>query len=87
MSNKKESAKAISIQGYFAALVDRRFMGQAVRVALFVGTVLLTINHGPALKSGTMTQQRWISALLTYLVPYSVNIHGQYTATEKRQLR
>lgn len=70
----------VSIRGYVAALADRRFMGQAVKVALLVGTILFTINHGPALRSGTMTQQRWMSALLTYLVPYGVNVHGQYTA-------
>ncbi len=74
----------VSVRGYFAALVNRRMMGQAVKVALLVGTVLFTINHGPALKAGIMTRQRWISALLTYLVPYAVNIHGQYTATARR---
>lgn len=77
----------VTVKGYLAALVDRRLAGQAIKVALLVGTVLFTINHGPALKSGTMTQQRWISALLTYLVPYGVNIHGQYTALAKRNLR
>jgi hypothetical protein len=25
-----------------------------------------------------MTQARWLSAGLTYLVPYAVSIHGQY---------
>jgi hypothetical protein len=77
----------VSVRGYLSALVDRKFMGQGVKVALLVGTVLFTINHGPALKAGMMTRQRWISALLTYLVPYSVNVHGQYTALAKRNLQ
>ena len=84
----KRSTKPIgelSVQGYLVALGDRRLMGQAIKVALLVGTVLLTINHGPALASGTMTPQRWGSALLTYLVPYAVNIHGQYTAMNRRR--
>jgi hypothetical protein len=76
----------VSVRGYLAALVDLRFRGQAMKVALLVGTVLFTINHGPALKSGLMTRQRWISALLTYLVPYAVNIHGQYVALARRNL-
>lgn len=86
MNSQNNRAKGISLQGYLAALFDGQLMGQAIKVALFVGTILLIINHGQALKSGTMGRQRWISALLTYLVPYFVNIHGQYTALNKRNL-
>jgi hypothetical protein len=43
-----------------------------------MGSVLFLINHGTALLEGRMTQERWVSACLTYLVPYAVNIHGQY---------
>ncbi|NJL86901.1 MAG: nitrate/nitrite transporter NrtS [Leptolyngbyaceae cyanobacterium SM1_1_3] len=25
-----------------------------------------------------MTGDRWLSAAITYLVPYGVNVHGQY---------
>jgi hypothetical protein len=50
---------------------------RAVRVALVIGTLLFVINHGAAVRSG-MTQARWLSAGLTYLVPYAVSIHGQY---------
>ncbi|MBE9107849.1 nitrate/nitrite transporter NrtS [Nodosilinea sp. LEGE 07298] len=67
-----------AVQGYLAALVMPSLARRAVRVALFVGTVLFLINHGAAVRSGTMTQVRWISAGLTYLVPYAVSIHGQY---------
>jgi hypothetical protein len=30
------------------------------------------------LTQGKMTRVRWFSALITYGVPYAVNIHGQY---------
>jgi hypothetical protein len=66
------------IEGYLRALVTPRLAVRAVRVALVVGTVLFVINHGAAVRSGNMTQARWISAGLTYLVPYAVSIHGQY---------
>lgn len=49
----------------------------AVRVALCVGTLLFTINHGGALMNGEMSNQRWVSAILTYAVPFMVSIHGQ----------
>lgn len=68
------------LKGYLIALVDIRLMGTALKVSVIVGSVLLIINHGSALAQGKMTRDRWISALLTYLVPYAVNIHGQYVA-------
>ena len=68
------------LKGYLIALVDIKLMGTALKVAVIVGSILLTINHGSALVRGKMTRDRWISGLLTYLVPYAVNIHGQYVA-------
>jgi hypothetical protein len=67
-----------AVKGYLRALTTPYLAVRAVRVALFIGTLLFVINHGAALRSGTMTQARWISAGLTYLVPYAVSIHGQY---------
>lgn len=66
-----------ALQAYARALIDPKLMPTALRVALVVGTMLLAINHGAALVQGRMTRDRWLSGLLTYLVPYAVNIHGQ----------
>ena len=49
----------------------------AMRVALVVGTLLFTINHGSAVMQDEMNSQRWVSAVLTYAVPFMVSIHGQ----------
>ena len=68
------------VQPYYLSLVDRAFMPTALKVALFVGSVLFAINHGEALLQGQMNRSRWISAGLSYLVPYCVNIHGQHTS-------
>lgn len=70
--------------GYLTALGNPRLMGTAIRVALIVGSILLAINHGSALVNGKMTRDRWLSALLTYCVPYAVSIHGQYSAQQQR---
>ena len=67
-----------AIRGYLKALVTPSMARRAVRVALVIGTLLFVINHGAAVRSGTMTPSRWISVGLTYLVPYAVSIHGQY---------
>ncbi len=68
------------IIGYFRGLVDPEFASTGIKVALVVGTLLLTINHGAAIVGGRMTGDRWLAGLLTYLVPYLVNVHGQYSS-------
>ena len=72
-----------NISRYLQALRDPQLAPTAFKVALVVGSVLFTINHGRAVFQGNMTRDRWISGLLTYLVPYGVNIHGQYTSRNK----
>jgi len=73
------------IKGYFISLFNRQLAPTAVKVALTVGTVLFIINHGNALFRGEMTRDRWISVLLTYCVPYLVNIHGQYISDLRKK--
>ena len=48
-------------------------------MALIVGTLLFSINHGSALAQGKMTPSRWLAGLITYAVPYSVSAHGRYS--------
>lgn len=72
---------------YWQSLRDPQFARTAVRVALIIGTLLFVINHGLALWQGEMTRQRWFSALLTYLVPYCVSVHGQYSQRRLAQRR
>jgi hypothetical protein len=67
-------------QGYLASLISPQVMSTAFRVALVVGSLLFAINHGKALLDGHMNVDRWLSAGVTYLVPYLVNAHGQYIA-------
>lgn len=68
-----------SLKGFLTSLVNPRFVPTGLRVALVVGSLLFMINHGSAALRGKMSRDRWISALLTYCVPYFVSIHGQYT--------
>lgn len=71
------------LRDYGRCLLNPEMMPTAVKVALLVGSLLLMINHGAALLSGNMSGDRWLSAGLSYLVPYGVNIHGQWVS--KRQ--
>lgn len=67
---RRMSVKSHPLWGFVRALGDRQFMPTAVRVAAVVGTLLFAINHGSAVMRGKMTRDRWISSILTYLVPY-----------------
>lgn len=67
-------------------LLDPKFVPTATRVSLIVGSILFTINHGAALAKGEMTKTRWLSGLVTYLVPYSVSVHGQYASRSRRSI-
>ena len=72
------------LKEYSFALMNPKLASMAVRVAIVVGSVLFTINHGNAVLKGKMTRDRWISGLLTYIVPYMVNVHGQFISRSKK---
>jgi hypothetical protein len=60
----------------------RTFAGPSVRrsliVALFIGTVLNTINQGPEIFTGHWPV--WWKLILTYFVPFAVASYGSYAA-------
>ena len=50
----------------------------ALWVALVIGSILIAINQGiPLLVGEPMTLGRWISTLVTPIVPFFVSCHGQ----------
>ena len=71
------------ITGYLGSLSNPMMGASALKVALVVGSVLFLINHGAAVAQGKMSRGRWVSAFITYCVPYRVNIHGQYVAQKQ----
>jgi len=72
-----------ALNGYIGSLFDREFIPTGLKTALFVGTLLFLINHGFALWRGEMNFERWLSVGITYLMPYLVNVHGQYSNRRK----
>lgn len=64
-------------------LSAREFRGTALRVSTVVGSVLFLINHGSAVMAKEMNRSRWLSAGLTYIVPYCVSIHGQCSGRKR----
>ena len=58
----------------FYALAFRRDVGlRAGKTAVFVGLILIAINHGDALLAGQWTPGRILKMLLTFAVPYCVS--------------
>jgi len=72
MASKQQTIRRIKF-----TLAQEHCRIKALRVALCVGTLLFTINHGSAVINGEMSTVRWVSGLLTYAVPFMVSIHGQ----------
>ena len=75
------------LRAIYGALTNPQYRLKAFRVALVVGSLLFAINHGSALVEGQMKRDRWISAILSYCVPYLVSIHGQSTGAKTIQKR
>lgn len=69
---------------FFLAWAGPQFRPTALRVAIVVGSILFMVNHGNAMVNGKMSRDRWMAAFLTYLVPYTVSIHGQFSAHKKK---
>ena len=78
------SIKKSQVWGYFLALSDRKLMPTAIKVSLVVGTIIFASDCGDAIFNKKMTRQRWMSGLISYLVPYAVNIHGQYVSRSRK---
>lgn len=53
--------------------LNRTVVRRAVRYGVIVGTLLIGINHGGAILSGTVTAGRMIQMVLTVVVPYLVS--------------
>ncbi len=71
------------LKGYVFSLVDPKFIPTGLKTAIVVGSLLFLVNHGLAFGRGEMTSDRWISVVLTYIMPYLVNVHGQYSSRRR----
>ncbi|MGP1386197.1 MAG: nitrate/nitrite transporter NrtS [Thainema sp.] len=65
------------LKPFVNTLNDSSAVSRSAKVAVVVGTILLAINHGKAIAQDKMSTDRWISAGLTYMVPFMVSLHGQ----------
>ena len=71
------------VKQYIASLFEPEFIPTGIKTAAIVGSLLFLINHGSAFLRREMTRERWISVVLTYAMPYLVNVYGQYSYRRK----
>jgi hypothetical protein len=63
----------MSMRAVLTLCITRPVMQRAGVPALIVGAILVLINHGPAIREGTVDSGRLLQMLLTVLVPYVVS--------------
>lgn len=74
-----------TIMQFYTVWTDPCLKPTPIRVASVVGSILFFLNHGSAVLQRKMSRDRWIAGLATYLVPYTVSIHGQYVTRFKQR--
>ncbi len=79
-----DSAESWSTWKEACRLCARRpYLVKAVRIALFVGTILFAINQLDVVLTGEANAGVWLKVLLTYLVPFCVANWGILVATRR----
>jgi hypothetical protein len=58
---------------------------RALKYAVIVGLVLISINHGDAILRGELTRERLLKMALTVVVPYVVSTLSSVGALRERQ--
>lgn len=71
------------MQKFFTVALQRSIVTNAVRISLFVGTVLNLINQGGAVLSGD--NPSWPHVVLNYAVPYCVATSSAVRIAMKRK--
>ncbi|HEY9818123.1 MAG TPA: nitrate/nitrite transporter NrtS [Candidatus Obscuribacterales bacterium] len=67
----------VTLADYRKSLRNPDLVPQAVRMALIIGSLVFSMNHGKALLQNEMNRDRWLSGSLSFVIPYLVSIYGQ----------
>ena len=65
---------------WFALARRSDVVRRAARTAVVVGALLVVINHGDALLTGSVTMPQMLKMLLTIAVPYCVSTYSSVGA-------
>ena len=79
--------RTMTLRDQLTAARDRAVVRRALKYAVFVGALLLTINHGDAILRGDITPARLLRMALTVMVPYCVSTLSSLEAAADQRLR
>ena len=82
MSNRESPDGA---PGFLSLALSAPVIRRALKYALVVGAILITINHGDALIRGQVDSGRLLKMGLTVLVPYMVSTLSSVEAMRSRR--
>jgi len=69
---------------WLALAARRNVVRRAAKTDVLVGTILIAINHGDAILSGSVDAGRLMRMALTFLVPYCVSTFSSVAAMRER---
>lgn len=73
--------------GFFTLAFSKQVAPKALKVALFVGTMLALINHSEKIIAFAFTSQDILKIFLTYLVPYGVSTWSAVEAIKSQNAK
>ncbi|MEM8561604.1 MAG: nitrate/nitrite transporter NrtS [Pseudomonadota bacterium] len=79
MTNQKAAAD----KGFFALACSRAVVISSLKVALVVGSILVLINHWPALVELSLSRNSALQVVLTYIVPYCVSTYSSVRSLQR----
>jgi hypothetical protein len=69
------------VRRYFIAeALEVRVLKRSLKVSVFVGTILMLINHGDKILNGTIGMEILIKIAVTYCVPFCVSTYSSVSA-------
>jgi len=69
---------------WLSTALQTKILKRSLKVSAVVGTLLMLINHGDVILSGSIDLTHIFKILLTYLVPFSVATYSSVESTLNR---
>jgi hypothetical protein len=73
------------MRNWLQLALSLEIVGDAIKVAFIVGTILTAINQGDIIASGSITPSDLVKILLNYFVPYCVSTYAAVEALANEQ--
>jgi hypothetical protein len=76
---------SLSVRRWLQVATSGPVVRRALKFAVVVGAILITINHGDAIVAGEIDSTRLAKMMLTVFVPYAVSTASSVAAILERE--